>query len=135
MALLDSIVASWKLNESSGNAASEVGGFTLTNNNSVAYSAGKIGNAADGGATNTNKTLTITNNLGITGGAITMAGWVNVTTAPSDAAQCFFRQKDSGPADVAYWIRYRDVAGAKTLVFIRDRYGVASEAITVTQTL
>ena len=47
MALTDNLISYWKLNESSGNAADEVGGNTLTNNNTVTYSAGKINNAAN----------------------------------------------------------------------------------------
>jgi RHS repeat-associated protein len=44
--LPDNNIAYWKFDESSGNASSAVGGNTFTNNNSVAFSAGKINNAA-----------------------------------------------------------------------------------------
>ena len=47
MALTDGISSYWKLDESSGNAADSVGSTTLTNNNSIAYSPGKINNGAD----------------------------------------------------------------------------------------
>jgi len=46
MALKDNLVAYYKLDESSGNAADSVGSATLTNTN-VNFSAGKINNAAD----------------------------------------------------------------------------------------
>jgi hypothetical protein len=46
MALIDSIVAYWKLDEESGNRADEVGSNTLVDVNTVLYAAGKIGNAA-----------------------------------------------------------------------------------------
>lgn len=46
MALTTNIVAYWKLDESSGNAADSVNGNTLTNT-SVTYSAGVIGNGAN----------------------------------------------------------------------------------------
>jgi hypothetical protein len=51
------IVAYWKLDESSGNAADSVGSNTLTNNNTVGYAAALINNGADFGTANTNKTL------------------------------------------------------------------------------
>ena len=52
-------------------------GYTLTNNNSVAASSsGKFGGgAADFGATNTNKTLSVSNNLGIDGGNCSISAW------------------------------------------------------------
>lgn len=60
MSLTDNLVSYWKLDESSGNASDSVGSITLTNTNTVAYSAGKINNGADSGATNTNKMLEAT---------------------------------------------------------------------------
>jgi len=46
-ALTDNLVSYWKLDEASGNAADSVGSNTLTNNNTVPFSAGKINNGAD----------------------------------------------------------------------------------------
>ncbi|NTW32920.1 MAG: LamG domain-containing protein [Bacteroidetes bacterium] len=40
------LIAYWKFDESNGNATSSVGSNTLTNNNSVTYVSGKIGNAS-----------------------------------------------------------------------------------------
>jgi len=53
MSLLTNLISYWKFDESSGNAADSVGSNTLTNNNSVAYVAGKINNGGDssGGTT------------------------------------------------------------------------------------
>ena len=48
MALTDNLLAWYKFNEASGNAADSSGnGHTLTNSNSTAFVTGKIGNAAD----------------------------------------------------------------------------------------
>ena len=48
MALNTNILASWKFDESSGNASDSSGnGKTLTNINTIAYVAGKVNNAAD----------------------------------------------------------------------------------------
>jgi len=41
------LVAWWSLDEASGNRADSHGGNTLTDNNTVGYAAGKVGNAAD----------------------------------------------------------------------------------------
>ncbi len=61
-------------NDGSGN------GYNLTNNNSVIFTGAKLGNGANFGANNTNKYLSIANNLGITGGNITMTCWVKILT-------------------------------------------------------
>lgn len=78
MALTDNIVAYWKLDESSGNAGDSVGGFTLTNTNTVLYDPGIINNGADFGTNNPidHNRLTIANNLGIDGTAITISAWI-----------------------------------------------------------
>jgi len=47
MAIIDNLVSYWKLDESSGNAADAHGANTLTNNNTVTYSAAKINNGAN----------------------------------------------------------------------------------------
>jgi len=48
MALIDNIVAAWKLDEASGNAVdSSWAGLTLTNNWTMPYATGKLWNAAD----------------------------------------------------------------------------------------
>jgi len=48
MSLTDNLIAYWKFDESSGDAADSSGNSkTLTNNNTVAYGTGKINNAAD----------------------------------------------------------------------------------------
>ena len=130
MPLLDNIVAYYKLD----NVNDSVGSFNLTNNNTVAFNAGKIGNAGDGSATNTNKSLSIANNLGITGGNITISCWVNVTTAPSAAIYAFVDQADV-TNDIEYGVVYRDVAGTKKIQYWRNKFNVATELVTVDTTL
>ena len=53
MALTDSLVAYYKLDESSGNASDSVGGYTLTNNGTTGYESAKINNGANFANTNT----------------------------------------------------------------------------------
>lgn len=82
MSLLTNIVAYWKLDESSGNAADATGnGFTLTNNNTVAYNAGIINNGADSGASNTNKWMNNASSLGLntdSSRSMTISFWFNM---------------------------------------------------------
>ena len=47
MALTDNLIGYWKFDEASGNAASEVNSYTLTNVSTTPFSTGKINNAAD----------------------------------------------------------------------------------------
>lgn len=84
-------VAYYKLDESSGNAADSINSYTLTNVNTVSYTAGKINNGADGGASNTNKRLNIANPLGIGNTTdATWSSWVKVATQPTGSEQqCF----------------------------------------------
>lgn len=85
MALSDNLLAYWKLDESSGNAADASGnGYTLTNTNSVAYASALINNGADFGTTDQhNKTLSATTIPTIpTGGAFAISLWVKPRTVP-----------------------------------------------------
>ena len=64
--LFSNLVSYYKLDESSGNATDTIGGKTLTNTNTVGYSAGIINNGADFGSTIThNKKLYRSDGLGI----------------------------------------------------------------------
>ena len=77
MALTDNLVSYWKLDESSGNASDSVGSNTLTNNNTVTYSAGKINNGATFvRASSQWLSRAYTADLNIGGGDFTVAGWV-----------------------------------------------------------
>lgn len=82
--LAQGLIAYWKFDESSGNAAdARSNTYTLTNNNSVAYSSGKIGNAADFGSSNTNKYLSVASALGMKSNEpFTYNFWLKMTTQP-----------------------------------------------------
>lgn len=90
MALTTNLVSYWKLDESSGNAADSVGANTLTNNNTVGYAAAKINNGADGGSSNTDKSLSRDGNTPagisyaqfVTAWSISL--WMNETTQGSN---------------------------------------------------
>ena len=78
MALSTNLVAVYKLD----NVNDSLNGFNLTNTNSVAFSAGLIGNAADFGTTNSTKYLSVANNLGVTSStACSFEVWVKIGTS------------------------------------------------------
>lgn len=106
------------------------GGFDLTNANTVAFNSGLIGNAADTGATNTNKKLS--NGTFPTYGASghwSIAGWANVTTAPTSGTDKIFFASNSHTSgstnDVVYCIKYVNQAGTLKMNYARLREGVA----------
>ena len=127
--LLTSASADWKLDESSGNASDATGnGHTLTNIGTVAYSAGKINNAADGGSSNTSKRLEATDNgaYGVTTGAMSMAAWINGTNFPGSGSLAvlfdhFYGNTTNG---MEYALIYDNRSGqpcaAPMLVFMRS---------------
>lgn len=99
--LLTSINAYWKFDESSGNALDATGnGTTLSNNNTITYVAGLIGNAASlNGSTqffNVGSTsfLTITQDF-------TIAVWVNPNFSPTQSDQYVIANKE-----LSYGLRY-----------------------------
>lgn len=127
--------AYWKLDESSGNAVdSSAGGYTLTNNNTVAYASAVINNGADFGTANTNKSLSIINDLTITGGSATLAGWFKMRTEIASGQQSFFRQIDGG-THTSYQIFYDYNGGTRRLRFQRTKYSVADQQADYTTTL
>jgi hypothetical protein len=98
-ALLSNGLASyWKLNESNGNAVDSVGPNTLTNNNGVTYSSGKINNGANFVRTST-QSLSITDGsqtgLNITGD-ISVSFWIKISGIPANGQQYYIAAK-AGP--------------------------------------
>lgn len=133
MALTTNLVSYYKLDESSGNAADSVGGFTLTNTNTVTYSAGKINNGADGGASNSNKSLQVSNNLGFTDSTdVTWSQWVNVTTAPTEGQQQCFTNHYINGGKGRFWM-YTMTGGVLKLRMYQD--AGAPSTLDITQTL
>lgn len=108
----------WKLDETSGNAVDSVSGNTLTNNNTVAYSTGKVGaKAADFGASNSTKNLTSTTLIPFDGTSdFTIACWANITTAPSNSTEqmvSLIKSTNNSTTDLVIQFIYGDTAGSK----------------------
>lgn len=112
------------------------GSNTLTNNNTVGETAsGKYGYAADFGTSNTDKYFSRASDLGITGGAISMAAWIKVRTEPGDATgQAIVYQSDSGN-DVAFDITYKQTSSVPKITCTRSRDGIGADAVSHDVTL
>lgn len=117
------------------NTSDSKGSNTLTNNNTVAFNPGKYNNAADFGATNTNKSLSVASNLTIDGGAITIAFWYNNTTAPSSGDFYLPVSQNSATTKVGYWVGYTNNSGTLQVQFDRMKFGVADQTVVVNQDL
>lgn len=79
-ALTDDLTSYWKLDESSGNASDSVGSNTLTNNNTVTYSTGKVNNGANFNSASSKYLLKSSFSLSGTHN-ITYSFWVKSSTA------------------------------------------------------
>ena len=117
MALSTNLVAYWKLDESSGNAADSVGSNTLTNTNTVGYAAALINNGADfGTSVSHNKTL---HNAGLgvdLSGAASWSGWIKIRTEPTGTSGLRFVDWRSATGTSRYLIcGYEDNAGTKRI--------------------
>ena len=77
----------------------------------------------------------VTSNLGIAGGNITMAIWVNFDTAPTTDLEVSIMSQSNSVESVQYNIGYRNTAGVLKLIMTRDRNNIASSTITFDTTL
>jgi hypothetical protein len=101
MALTDSLISYWKLDEASGNALDAHGAHNLTDNGSVASVAGKINTARDLAAVDY-FSKGHDPELGFGDEDFTVAGWVKLTSKP---ALGYMLNKFSGTA--GYQVAYR----------------------------
>ena len=74
MALTDNLVAYWRLDEASGTRADQIGGFTLTDNNTVGSATGNI-SALAGDFIKANTETLSTTAAGVTGVPVSGASW------------------------------------------------------------
>lgn len=100
------------------------GAYTLTNTNTVAFSAAKFDNGADFGTTNTNKKLEIADKLGIDGGVMSVSLWVKMNTEIASGYQFFFCNSTGDTTDTKYVVQYDYNAGTRRIRFGRVRNGV-----------
>lgn len=120
--------AYYRFNNSALATDSGPNGVTLTNNNTVGEASGKFGIGADFGSSNTNKYLSSTNPLGISGGAITMSLWVKLNTEISNSIQVIISQS-SNTTNVVFQLIYDYNGGNRRLVFYRTRLGQYNDQV------
>lgn len=110
MALTDSLISYWKLDESSGNAADAHGSNTLTNNNTTSFVVGLINNAGDleaGSSQYFSITDAAQSGLDITGD-ISVSMWVKVESAPAADGLYGLITKTPGSASGYYFLYGKD---------------------------
>lgn len=131
MALTDNLVAYWKLDESSGNAADSAGGsYTLTNNNTITYTTGKINN----GATLTRASsmyFSSTNAIFNINNSFSISMWVKLVSSPSSNFFGLMSKKYSA-GGLSWAFSYGDVGGTKRLKMYTEGAGGADSYITPT---
>ncbi len=111
--LQNSLIAYWKLEEVSGNRSDTVGtgcggsGCTLTDNNTVTYTTGKVGNAGDFEANNS-EFLEATDNASLSTGDIdfTISAWVQLESKPVNP-MLIVSKRDSGSVG-EYRLQWQD---------------------------
>lgn len=106
-------------------------GYTLTNTNTVAFNAGKIGNAADTGASNTNKRLETTSFIGLTASSnYTFNFWFNVTTQPGsgvEAGLLSWCDNSTALGRMYYQVKQYNNAGTQQLYITRNNVTVQDQ--------
>lgn len=132
MALTDSLVSYWKLDESSGDASDATANVkTLTNTGTTTYAAAKINNGADFGTANTTKYLSRTGYI-VSDGALSFSLWIKQRTEISSGTQTFIM---CGSESTALTLSYDYNAGTRRLQLIRERNNLSSATINYTITL
>lgn len=126
------LVAYYKLE----NVNDSKGSYTLTNNGTVTFSAGKFNNAANFGSSNTSKYLTDTTNTGFGNNAQSYSAWINVTTAPATNAEAkIVMRLDNASPYLGFGLTYKDTGGTKYLTAFRLRGAVAWDYLNYATTL
>jgi len=124
--LLTSLQASWKLSDTSDASGN---GNTLTNNNTVTFVAGKIGNAAQFVSTSS-QFLSIADNSFVTigSGDWTVAFWVNPTSTSSQA----WVSKDNGGSDREFYVIWLPGSGVIQLAMLNGAVLEGAVNLTIT---
>lgn len=90
---------------------------TLTNTNTVADGTGKFGGGADMSASNTNKKLSIAENLGVAGnGNMSIVGWIKLNAEISSGLFGFFDHRSTTTANLRLQIYYDYNGGTRRMV-------------------
>lgn len=102
MALKDQLVAHWSLEEASGSRADDIGGNTLTDNNTVTQNPGKVGNAAQFTAANS-ESLSIADNAALSMADIDFTLWAWVYLDSKSGNRNIVSKLDAGNTNYEYF--------------------------------
>jgi hypothetical protein len=128
MALTDDCVAFWKLD----NENDLVGSANFTNNNSVNFGIGLIGNCADNFNTGSSRSLTVANSLGITNGSYSFSVWIYLISLPASGDNWAIFSNSNNTNDIDNQITIRNNGGIYQIRFARNRYNISSQSFLVT---
>jgi len=117
-----------------GDGVDAMGTYHLTNLNATTFISGKFSSCANFVAAS-NQELYVLNNLGITGGNITMSIWVNNTSQPAESKYFVHANQSSATNNVGNCFYYKTTGGAGKVYFDRVKYSVAFNEATVMYTL
>lgn len=116
------LIAYYKLEDTSDSKGTN----TLTNLNTVAFNPAKFANGADLGASNTDKNLEVTSNLGITGSAVTISMWVKMQ-AEIASGNWYLAELTTGASNYrGFYINYQYNSGTRRFSFAMFKEGVES---------
>jgi hypothetical protein len=120
-AIEDDLVACWDMDETSGTRYDSAGSNHLTDNNTVGYTTGKIGNAASFISDNTEKLdIADNNNVSSDGRSFTVSLWVNWQSVSNPGQTPILKSNEykiamtSGPPSTTYTL-YGSSAGDLSL--------------------
>jgi hypothetical protein len=136
--ILTNCVAWYPCNEESSGAGAVTrydahGTFDLTDTNTTPSTTGNWNRAASTTLANSEK-LTISNDLGITGGAITISAWIKLPAEITTGSFGFITQGDAG-VDVNYTMGYEYNGGTPRIFFNRQRQNTSNNVINHTVSL
>lgn len=118
-----SFVSLYKLEDTSDSKASN----TLTNHNSVTFTAARYNNGANLGSGNTNKYLSTTQTF-VDGGAFSVLGWVKLLSEIASGTYTLFWQANN-TSQTSFRIRYKYNGGSQTLDFTRSKGGIGEQGV------
>jgi hypothetical protein len=102
------------------------GSHDLTNSGGVTFTAAKFDNGANLGTPNTTKSLTISDNLDIEGGACSISIWIKLLSEIGTGIWSIVWQS-GGTNDVGNWMSYEYNGGTRRLSFERRRESVSND--------
>lgn len=106
------------------NLNDSIGGFTLTDHNTVAFNAAKFNNGFDFGASNTNKYLSKASNLGLAGNHdVSVSFWIKLQTEIASGTYQFVRHDSTLTASRYFYCGYDYNGGTIRLHFENSGVG------------